>query len=407
MNFQRLIEITLIWMSISPISLHLFGASPRSLVREGNDKCATEQYDEALTAYEEASIELPESPILYFNKGVAYYGKGEFDNAAEAFESAALKTKDLELEAKAKFNLGNCAFRQSERQRDSDLQKSLEECEKSIRYYQEALKLKPDYREAAENIEVVRLVMKSILDEIKKQQETAQEQKKNQEKIANKLKELIEKQQAVADETQALHKDRMAKGDLPETPKEMKGLSNNQKGIKQSTEKLALELASPLPQQSMTPQTQQPPAPTPSPMEGVKAYVDTAVTEQSQALENLDQSDTEMAHQNQEEAVESLKKALEALAKQGHQGQQQQDENQREQQQQQQQKQGEQREQEQQSAEGQQSPSGKEGEDKEPEQHAMSALKDEAKDILDEEKENQKRRQLPMSGGYRPVDKDW
>ena len=391
MSVRQLFLFILMFTLVGASFSDMFGASARALIREGNKKCAAEQYDEALNAYEEAGVDIPESPHLYFNKGVAYYGKGDYDKAVEAFEKAALKSKDLELEAKAKFNLGNCAFRQSERQRDSDLQKSLEECKKSILHYQEALKLKPDYNEAAENIEVVRLIMKSILDEIKKQQEAAQEQQKNQQEIVNKLKELIVKQQAAADETQALHEDRMANGDSPETNEKIKDLASNQEGIKQSTEALAQELAATQPPQASTPQPTQPQ--TPSPLEPVKEHVDTAIVAQSRSLENLGQSDTEMAHQNQENAVEALKKALDALTNQDGEGQQQQN-----------QQQGEQ---EQQNTESQQSSGGQEEEEKEQEQQAMSALTDEAKDILDEEKENQKRRQLSIPGGYQPVDRDW
>ena len=40
-------------------------------------------------------------------------------------------------------------------------------------------------------------------------------------------------------------------------------------------------------------------------------------------------------------------------------------------------------------------------------QAEMAQLADSAQDILDEEKENQKRRNLRARGGFREVDKDW
>lgn len=151
-------------------------ASTKDLIQEGNVAYLSGEYDKALAAYEEASVDAPESPFIYFNKGTALYKKGDYSSAIEAFEKAALKSKDLALEAKAKFNLGNCLFREAERQSDSDLNKSLEACQKSIAHYQESLELDPDLTEAAENIEVVRLVMKNILDEINKRKEEAKQQ---------------------------------------------------------------------------------------------------------------------------------------------------------------------------------------------------------------------------------------
>jgi len=151
-------------------------ASSRDLVAKGNSEYGKGNYDEALAAYDKASLEAPESPKLYFNKGAAHYMKGDYVKAGEMFEQAALKAKNLSLEARSQYNLGNCAFRESERQRDSDLQKSLKALEKCISHYQKAVRLDPTLKDAAHNIEIARLTMKQILDEIKKQQEQAEKQ---------------------------------------------------------------------------------------------------------------------------------------------------------------------------------------------------------------------------------------
>ena len=100
-------------------------ASGADLVAEGNRAYQREDYEKALAAYDRASVEAPEAPQIYFNKGAVYYMQGDYTKAREMFEQAALKAKDLELEAGSQYNLGNCAFRESERQRDSDLKKSL------------------------------------------------------------------------------------------------------------------------------------------------------------------------------------------------------------------------------------------------------------------------------------------
>ena len=168
--------------------------STANLVRQGNAAYSKGEYDKAIAAYNESSVNAPESPYIYFNKGAALYKKGDYSAAIEAFEKAALKSKDPGLEAKSKFNLGNCLYRDAERQQDSDLNKAIEGCTKSVRYYQEALKLDPGFKAAAENIEVVRLVMKDILDKMNKQKEAARQQQEKVEKTAEKLKELVKRQ---------------------------------------------------------------------------------------------------------------------------------------------------------------------------------------------------------------------
>lgn len=146
-------------------------ASPETLIQKGNTLFASGKYDDAIAAYDEAAADDPESPVIYFNKGAALYQKEEYTAAREAFGKAAVKTKDPVLEAKSKFNLGLCFFREGERQKDTDLQKTMEFYQSSIASFQEALTITPEFKEAAENIEMVRLMMKALLDEIQKQEE--------------------------------------------------------------------------------------------------------------------------------------------------------------------------------------------------------------------------------------------
>ena len=164
---------------------------------EGNQAYQLRHYDQALSAYEEASVSEPESAHIYFNMGTAFYMKGEYAQAQKMFEQAALKSKDPALEARSTYNLGNGAFRESERLRDSDLQKSLQALETSVGHYQKALKLDPTLQDAAHNIEVARLMIKHLLDEIQKQQEQMKEQQeKNSAEEMKKALEAMEENQA-------------------------------------------------------------------------------------------------------------------------------------------------------------------------------------------------------------------
>ena len=357
----------------------VFADSPAELVRQGNTAYLAEKYDEALAAYEEASVEAPESPHLYFNKGTALYQKGDYTGASQSFEKAALKSRDLQLEADSKFNLGNCAFREAERQQDGDLQKALESCGKSIQYYQEALELDPDFSAAAENIEVVRLVMKTLLDAINKQKEAQKQQQEANQKIAETLKELIARQNDALDRNRHLEQERNREGASPELQGMTEELIRDQKDLQADTEDLAEDI--PKPRNQNAPSQESP----------VATHLKNAVKEQQAASGNLEQQNSAAAEKNQEKAVEELKEALSALSS----GQQCKSPVP-----QQQQQQGEQQQQQEASAD-------KRPEEGNEDQEAAAQMDDDALDILDEEKENKKQRRMQSAGGYRDVDKDW
>lgn len=366
--------------------------SARDRFREGMAAYARGDFEAALSAFREAEVDLPESPHIAFNRGLAYYGQGKYDKAEEQFQKAALKTRQLEIEAKAKFNLGNCAFRESERQRDSDLKKSLAACEKSVQLYQEALELQPGFEEAAENIEVVRLVMKSILDDIKKQEEASRQQQQKQQQAAEKLKELLERQRAAAGQTRRLDSRRKAEGDSPETRERVKELTDGQDALREETAGVAQAM-------DKAGQGQKPDAS--GPIDKARQHVGEAVERQGDAVARLREADTETAPERQDQAAEALEKALKALSG----GQEQQGPQQGQQEQQGEKgKAGE--KQESQKAADRQAGQDREGEQDKLEQ-ALVRLQDEARDILDEEEENRERRRVPSGAGYRPVEKDW
>ena len=63
-----------------------FAASTASLIDRGNRSWIAGDYETAIKDYDEAAVEDPESPYIYFNKGAALYKKGDYSAAVEAFE---------------------------------------------------------------------------------------------------------------------------------------------------------------------------------------------------------------------------------------------------------------------------------------------------------------------------------
>ena len=148
----------------------------KSMVESGNRLYAEGSYVEAVGEYDRAITAAPEAAEPKFNKANAYYRLDDYAGAADLFRQAAAETKDMDLVARAKYNLGNCHFQTGSRQRDSDLEKALKQFESAIASWRQVLEIEPENEKAARNIEVARLTIKDIIDQLKKQQQEQQQQ---------------------------------------------------------------------------------------------------------------------------------------------------------------------------------------------------------------------------------------
>jgi Ca-activated chloride channel family protein len=371
-----------------------FADSTAKFIDKGNREWLSGNYDDAIKSYDEAGVNDPESPYIYFNKGAALYKKGDFQGSTEAFEKAALKSKDTLMEAKSRFNLGNCTFSEAERQMDSDLKKAMELCQKSVKHYQDALKLDPSLKKAAENIEIVRLMMKNILDEIKKREEAAKEQEQQAKENAEELQKLIKRQEEALEKNMEQSKKKIAPAEMK---KGMDQLASEQKAISDDTKKLADKIKGQAQQQKQG--EENPPL----------THLNNAVKEQEAAEGNLRNQNPSEAEKNQENAIKELKEALTPP-----------EQDQKNQGKDQQKNEGDQGSQGQQGQQEEQDK--KEDGDKQPEQKVAEGKEDQQddedeasmqkhgvdpQDILDEEEDKRKERKLRESGGYRDVDRDW
>lgn len=150
--------------------------SVRESIREGNGLYGEGKYSEAINKYNEALVEQPQALEPKFNKAGSYYRMDDLGEALDLYQEVAAKSKDMDLVAKAKYNVGNCFFQRGVKQRDSDLQKAVDDMKTSITYWRQVLELEPKNEKAARNIEVARLTIKDILDQLKKQQEQQKQQ---------------------------------------------------------------------------------------------------------------------------------------------------------------------------------------------------------------------------------------
>lgn len=154
------------------------GVSPQELVRQANEQLRSGQYDEAIEKYKQAAELLPDVAEIAYNRAIGHYRNGDFDNATEQFITS-LKTRDPELEAKAKFNLGNCAYAAALAKKDN-IPEAVKHLKSAILHYKDAIESNPQDKDARINIEMAQLLMKDLLDKQKQQEEEQQDEDDNQ-----------------------------------------------------------------------------------------------------------------------------------------------------------------------------------------------------------------------------------
>ena len=74
----------------------------RRLVKQGNLEYSAQNYDNALSAYDDAEELDENSPCIKYDKGNAYYRKGDYASAMRFYEQAATSTDNRQLKARSK-----------------------------------------------------------------------------------------------------------------------------------------------------------------------------------------------------------------------------------------------------------------------------------------------------------------
>jgi len=190
----------------SPLTDTVQADSESHMIERGNQHYQQENYSEALKQYEQIPSEGPAEATLLYNQANCYYKMEDYGRAIELYQNVSTKSKDMQLIGRAKYNLGNCHFQQGMKKRQNNLQEAFDELALSIRYYREMLDIMPNDEDARHNIAVVRLIMKDIMDQIKKEMEKQQQQEKEKQ-LAEKIKELLKRQTETLQKTVQAHKD--------------------------------------------------------------------------------------------------------------------------------------------------------------------------------------------------------
>ena len=141
----------------------VLGDPAQEILREGNNLYAEGNFNEAINKYDESLVEAPEALEPKFNKANSYYRLDDLEKAKDLYREVAADSKDMKLVSKAKYNLGNCSFQQGLKQRDSNLQKAIDDLKAAIGDWRGVLDIEPENEKAAKNIEVARLIINSVI----------------------------------------------------------------------------------------------------------------------------------------------------------------------------------------------------------------------------------------------------
>jgi tetratricopeptide (TPR) repeat protein len=125
--------------------------TPRSSMRKGLKAYRSGNHTNAVEHLEKTVLEFPD--IGNYNLGNAHYRNGDFEAAAAAYEEA-LRTTDLELQAKAYFNRGNALLGRTTALTDPEqIGLAIELAFQAMDMYEKAMLLDPEDRAAKQNFE--------------------------------------------------------------------------------------------------------------------------------------------------------------------------------------------------------------------------------------------------------------
>ncbi len=158
------------------------GVQPARASR-GEEMFQSGKLDQAGEYYEQALKKDSRNPVLHFNLGDVAYKKKDYARAVEAYNEA-LKTDDLQLQAKSYYNRGNAQFFIGQATEKTDPDHTMQQWQDAVQSFEAALKLNPEDKEVRHNLEIV----KKKLEQLKKQQKKQEQQQNKQDNKDNKDK---------------------------------------------------------------------------------------------------------------------------------------------------------------------------------------------------------------------------
>ena len=219
----------------------------------------------AISAYHELQTEDPESEVLYYSMGCAQYKQGgklieqkapkdavdNFKSAQESF-AKALNAKDPVIRKNAQYDHANATAQIAMNTMNAQqYEESKQAFEEAVKEYESFLKQNPDHQEARKNLDHVRYLLKSLLQNPPKQQEGQGDQNKDnkgQDKKQDQQKQGQQNQQQDGQDQQKKDEDKKQddqgdkdKDKKQDTPEQQQGQAGEQDNQDQQQQKDAAE----------------------------------------------------------------------------------------------------------------------------------------------------------------------
>jgi len=208
--------------------------SARVSTSQGNKLYKQGNFNEAINNYDKALLETPGALEPKFNQANSYYRLDDLSKALDLYRQVAAESKDMKVVARAKYNLGNSYFQQGSKQKDSNLQKAIDDMKTAIGSWRGVLDIEPENKKAAKNIEVARLTIKDLLDQLKNQQK---QQDPNQPQDPNQQQQQQQNSQQDPNQSQDQQQQQQAAGQDPNQPQDPNQSQDQQQKHQQEDQK--------------------------------------------------------------------------------------------------------------------------------------------------------------------------
>src|SRR6266853_1663354 len=146
------------------LSSFALGAAPGiDAYRDGKFEDAYGQFQQTLKSHPESRAE----DKLQFDSGAAAYKLKDYNRALESF-SQALLSRDIDLQSKGHYNLGNTLYQHGETEKSDD--KKLSDWTDALNHYDQTLKLDPQDKDAKDNYDYVKKKIEELKNKKSQQQ---------------------------------------------------------------------------------------------------------------------------------------------------------------------------------------------------------------------------------------------
>jgi Ca-activated chloride channel homolog len=227
----------------------LFVAAAEVKAASGIDLYNRGQYEDAYAQFQrdlQQNINPADMPKMQFDAGAAAYKLRNYDKALEAF-SQSLVDRSPRLQEKSRYNLGRTLEDRADFGKTNE--ETLKDLENAAQHYEQALKLDPQDKAAAERLEIVRKKIEKLKQHPKqpppqpqKNQQNKKDQKKDEQQQQQQQQSQDEQQQnqdqnqdqQKQDQQQAKNNQRQPNQQNPEqNPENQKNQQNSEKRDKQ------------------------------------------------------------------------------------------------------------------------------------------------------------------------------